>query len=63
RYYSPHENWVPVDTDDYFYKGYDGESTFAEDYLQQQQLKEQDSSLQGIEDPEERRRVNEERQQ
>ncbi|HLR15552.1 MAG TPA: LTA synthase family protein, partial [Bacillota bacterium] len=47
RYYSPHENWVPVDTDDYFYKGYDGESTFAEDYLQQQQLKEQDSSLQG----------------
>lgn len=59
RYYSPTENWIPVDKDDYFYKGYEGETTFAEDYLQQQQLKEQHSPVQGIEDPEERRRINE----
>lgn len=49
RYYTPTEGWVPVNPNDYFYPGYDGKSTFAEDYRQDQLLKEQDPAAKGIE--------------
>lgn len=49
RYYTPTDNWAPVNTKDYFYSEYDGESTFAEDYRKQQAISEHTSPTDGIE--------------
>ncbi len=49
RYYTPTDNWAPVNKKDYFYSEYDGESTFAEDYRKQQAITEHSSSTNGFE--------------